>query len=194
MPTRVILIFWFMSEVTVWTKRLLDATGSESRNVPIAWEGVERELGTQLPYEYKQLCEAFGCGEFSDFLHVLSVDESQVFDLLTRWRVLLNDAVMFGVGSDDTDPIFDPYRIYEPGKGGLIPWGSSRSADEFYWLVEPGAKGDWPILARVADSTNWRRFDISVPEFVVRVLTDPDFRPFGVSREIPQPFFTPVAI
>lgn len=177
----------------MWTKRLLDITGWEPRNVPIAWGPVERELGTQLPGDYKQLCEAFGCGEFSDFLHVLSVDESQVFDLLTRWRVFLNDAVAFGVGDDDVDPIFDPYRIYEPGKGGLIPWGSTRSADEFYWLVETETPGAWPILARVADSTNWRRFEISVPEFVLRVLTDPDFRPFSVARDIPQPSFTPAA-
>ncbi|WP_405890133.1 hypothetical protein OG427_15055 [Streptomyces sp. NBC_00133] len=154
---------------------------------------MERELGVQLPGDYKQMCEVFGCGEFSDFLHVLAVDDSKVFDLLIRWRGFLNDALEFGVGEDDVDPIFDPYRIYEPGKIGLIPWGSSRSADEFYWLVEPGTTGDWPILARVADSTNWRRFDISVPEFVFRVLTDPDFRPFGVSRTIPQPFFTPAA-
>ncbi|MEN8653703.1 hypothetical protein ABCR94_24630 [Streptomyces sp. 21So2-11] len=177
----------------MWTQRLLDATEWKPKSVPIAWEAMERELGTQLPSDYKQLCVFFGCGEFSDFLHVLSVDQSQVFDLITRWRGFLDDALEFGVSDDEVDPIFDPYRIYEPGKGGLIPWGSSRSADEFYWLVEPETAGEWPILARVADSTNWRRFDISVPEFAFRVLTDPDFRPFSVSRTIPRPSFTPVA-
>ncbi|MFP1625050.1 hypothetical protein ACLB9X_07540 [Streptomyces sp. 5K101] len=171
--------------------QLLTATGWEPRGAAMAWRQVESELGVELPADYKQLCEDFGCGEFSNSLHVLCVDQSQVFDLLTRWRVFLSDAVTFGVDDDDVDPIFDPYRIHEPGKGGLIPWGSTRSGDEFYWLVDAEGAGPWPILARVADSTNWRKFNLSVPEFVLRVLTDPDFRPFGVAGQIPRPSFTP---
>ncbi|MGW1909263.1 SMI1/KNR4 family protein [Streptomyces sp. NPDC002076] len=44
---------------------LLRATGRDARGVAQPWSQIEAELGTELPSDYKQLCQAFGVGEFS---------------------------------------------------------------------------------------------------------------------------------
>lgn len=51
---------------------------------------------------------------------------------------------------------------------------------------------DWPIVARMADDyepEDWRRYDMPVAEFLGRVRLEPGFRPFGVARWFPRPFF-----
>ncbi|MFD7998830.1 SMI1/KNR4 family protein [Streptomyces mirabilis] len=113
--------------------------------------GRRAALGTELPGDYKQLCQAFGVGEFSQELSVLCADETRVQDLLRTWRYLLES-------DDSSDGPFAPYRIHEPGTtGGLIPWGGSRSGDWFFWQVTDGAVDAWPVLAMQVDSQEWNR-------------------------------------
>ncbi|GGZ51778.1 SMI1/KNR4 family protein [Streptomyces bluensis] len=168
-------------------------TGRESLGSPVAWAEIERELDAELPADYKELCEGFGGGVFSDFLLLHCVDEGRMFDLVTQWRGFLSDAREYGVVDGEADPVFAPYRIYEPGKEGLIPWGSTVSGDGFYWLAGSSGGREWPIVARIADSEDWHRYDIGVPEFIARVLTDPEFRPFSIADDVSRHSFAAVA-
>ncbi|MGP4083492.1 hypothetical protein [Streptomyces sp. KR55] len=70
-----------------------------------------RYAESELPSDYKKLCEAFGVGEFSQMVSVLCAHESRVWDLLRMWRVLLEN-------DDSSDGPFAPYRIHVPGTGG----------------------------------------------------------------------------
>ncbi|MGW5281452.1 SMI1/KNR4 family protein [Streptomyces collinus] len=125
---------------------LLRATGWDAPGAAQPWMEIEAELGTELPRDYKQLCQAFGAGEFSQVVSVLCSDETRVADLLRTWRLLLSD-------DDSSDGPFAPYRIHAPGKtGGLIPWGMSRAADAFYWQVTDGPIDAGPVLAKTEDS------------------------------------------
>ncbi|MVO87785.1 hypothetical protein GPA10_24255 [Streptomyces sp. p1417] len=178
----------------VWVERLLESTGRARLGLTINWDPAERALGVRLPDSYKELCEVFGHGTFSNSLTVDSVDPELVFDLVSGWSVGLRNARENGVEDGETDPFYEPHHLYIPGKGGLIPWGSGDTGDSFFWLVEEGAApDDWPILGRVAEAetTDWQRYEVSVPEFVFRVLTDTAFRPFTLAPYVPEPTFTP---
>ncbi|MFD4976370.1 SMI1/KNR4 family protein [Streptomyces sp. NPDC058424] len=63
---------------------LLRATGRDARDAAQPWAEMEAELGTELPSDYKQLCQAFGVGEFSQEVMVLCADETRVGDLMRR--------------------------------------------------------------------------------------------------------------
>ncbi|MBA2805901.1 hypothetical protein E0500_000025 [Streptomyces sp. KM273126] len=96
----------------VWTRRLLAVTGREPLGPRVAWAEIERELDTELPADYKELCDGFGGGVFSDFLLLHGVDEGGMFDLVAQWRGSLSDAREYGVVDSEGDPVFAPYRIY----------------------------------------------------------------------------------
>jgi hypothetical protein len=169
----------------MWVDPLLRATGREARDAAQPWAEIEAELGTELPGDYKQLCQAFGVGEFSQEVSVLCADETRVGDLLIWWRGLLES-------DDGSDGPWAPYRIHEPGTtGGLIPWGTTRSADRFFWQVTDGAVDAWPVLAMQVDIQEWNRYEMTATEFLYRILTDPGFRPDSVAQAVPEPFFEP---
>ncbi|WP_327137418.1 SMI1/KNR4 family protein [Streptomyces sp. NBC_01340] len=164
---------------------LLRATGREARDAAQPWAEIEAELGTKLTADYKQLCQAFGVGEFSQVVSVLCSDETGVADLLRMWRFLLE-------GDDPSDGAFAPYPIHAPGTtGGLIPWGTSAAGDMFFWQVTDGAVDTWPGLAKMKDSEYWHRYEMTATEFLYRILTDPGFRPYSVAECVPEPFFEP---
>jgi hypothetical protein len=169
----------------MWVDALLRAIGRDARDAAQPWAEIEAELGTELPSDYKQLCQAFGVGEFSQAVSVLCADETRVADPLRKWRRLLES-------DDSSDSPFAPYRIHVPGTtGGLIPWGISRAADKFFWQVTDSAVDTWPVLAKMEDAEDWDRYEMTATEFLYRILTDPGFRPYSVAQDVPEPFFEP---
>ncbi|MFI6091645.1 SMI1/KNR4 family protein [Streptomyces sp. NPDC051218] len=153
----------------------------------VDWEGIEGELQCPLPVDYKELFEIFGGGVFSDSVYFLGSDEGLAFDFLTQWRVALS--VDQGGGADGLSSV-EPYAIYAPGGKGLVPWGSTEWADEYFWLVDAGQPGEYPILARAEDG-EWHRYDMSTSEFLYKVLADADFQPFGIAQYSLDPTFEP---
>ncbi|MFJ2026906.1 SMI1/KNR4 family protein [Streptomyces sp. NPDC087897] len=162
----------------MWVQRVIDATGWEPLGLSVDWATVEGELGVPLPADYKELCEAFGGGVFSDTVSFLGRSEGASFDFLTQWRASLSfDQSWLGDVS-----AFDPHAVYAPGGKGLLHWGSTEWADEYAWLVDAERPGAYPILARSHDPGPWVRYDMSTSEFLYRVLADADFRPFGIAQ------------
>ncbi|MBY8880314.1 SMI1/KNR4 family protein [Actinacidiphila acidipaludis] len=167
----------------MWVEALLDATGRRTRRSAQPWPVIESELGTELPTDYKQLCEAFGVGEFSAAVSVLCLDDTLIGDLLTSWRGLLEDD---GGGGE----LFPPHRIHAPGTtGGLIPWATSRAGDLYFWQVTGGPADAWPVVAAMEDAEDTARYEMTATGFLFRVLTDPGFRPWTVAPTVPQPSF-----
>ncbi len=69
-----------------------------------------------------------------------------------------------------------------PGGKGLVEWGSTEWADEYFWLIEPERPGEYPVLVRSNDVDAWHRYDRSTSEFLYRILADADFPPFGIAQ------------
>ncbi|MFI9605018.1 SMI1/KNR4 family protein [Streptomyces sp. NPDC052043] len=170
----------------MWVDSLLRATGRGARDAAQPWAEIEAELGTELPGDYKQLCQVFGVGEFSQEVMVLCADATRVGDLMIWWRRLLES-------DDDSDGPWAPYRIHEPGTtGGLIPWGTTRSADRFFWQVTDGPVDAWPVLAMQVDTEKaWHRYEMTATEFLYRIFTDPGFLPYSAAHPASGPFFEP---
>jgi cell wall assembly regulator SMI1 len=172
----------------MWVQRLLDFTDREPSRIPVDWNAIEENLGFSLPEDYKELYEAFGGGVFGGEVSFLACDEGQVFDLLTQWRAAL--AVDQNTELGDVSAVA-PHKIYAPGSEGLVPWGSTEWGDEYFWSVDSSKPAACSIVARVGDSDRWHTFDISTSEFLYRVLTDAEFRPFGVAQHGLPPTFEP---
>ncbi|MER5901205.1 SMI1/KNR4 family protein [Streptomyces mirabilis] len=148
----------------------------------VDWAAIEGALGVPLPADYKELYEVFGGSIFSDSLYVLDFlgrDEDPAFDFLTRWRVSLpvdQDSKLGNVSA------VEPYAIYAPGSKGLVEWGSTEWADEYFWLIDAERPGECPVLARSNDVGAWHRYDMPTSEFLYRVLADAIFQPFGIAQ------------
>ncbi|MEV5338325.1 SMI1/KNR4 family protein [Streptomyces sp. NPDC052676] len=158
---------------------MIELTGWEPLGISVDWAAIEDELGVPLPADYKELCEAFGGGIFSDSVYFLGRDEGVSFNFLAQWRVSLSvdrDSALGDVS------VVDPYAIYAPGGKGLAEWGSTEWADEYFWLIDAERPGDYPVLARSHDGGPWDRYDMSTSEFLYRILADADFRPFGIAQ------------
>ncbi|CAL9473790.1 SMI1/KNR4 family protein [Streptomyces pilosus] len=162
-----------------WARRVIDLTGWEPLGIPVDWAAVEGELGVPLPADYKELCEAFGGGVFSDSVYLLGRDEGVSFDLLAQWRAWLS-ADRDSTGGNAS--AVEPYTVYAPGGTGLLGWGSTEWADGYFWLIDAERPGEHPVLVRSDDGEEWHRYDMSTSEFLYRVLADADFRPFGIAR------------
>ncbi|WP_374212038.1 SMI1/KNR4 family protein [Streptomyces sp. C10-9-1] len=55
-----------------WVSQLVAAVGQASLHLDIDWSAIESRIGVTLPSDYKEFCESFGVGEFSEFLVVNS--------------------------------------------------------------------------------------------------------------------------
>lgn len=175
-----------MSEGRIWVERVIELTGWEPLGISVDWAAIEAELRVPLPTDYKELCEAFGGGTFSDSVYFEGCDESPAFDLLPQWRSWLATDQDSTLGSVSA---VAPYAIYPPGGKGLIPWGSSEWADGYFWLIDAERPGDCPVLATAEDGGAWHRYDMSTAEFLYRILADADFLPFGIARYALDPTF-----
>ncbi|MGI5356440.1 SMI1/KNR4 family protein [Streptomyces sp. CA-252508] len=156
-----------------WVQRVIELTGWKPLGISVGWSAIGGELGVPLPADYKELCEAFGGGTFSDSVSFPGRHEGILFDLLTQWRAALSVDQVFAV---------DPCATYAPGGKGVVAWGSTEWADEYCWLIDAERPGDYPVLARSHDGGPWHRYDMPTSEFLHRVLADADFEPFGIAR------------
>ncbi|WP_225821467.1 SMI1/KNR4 family protein [Streptomyces naphthomycinicus] len=164
----------------MWVQRVIELTGWEPLGISVDWAAIEEELGAPLPADYKELYEVFGGGVFSDAVYFLGRDEGLgVFDFLRQWRADLSTARDGRFGNVSA---VEPYAIYAPGGKGLVEWGSTEWADEYFWLIDADRPGEYSLLARSHDIDGWDRYDMSTSEFLYRVLADADFQPYGIAR------------
>ncbi|MGR6969975.1 hypothetical protein ACU639_10225 [Streptomyces cynarae] len=164
---------------------IISVTRWEASQRDVDWDDIEQQFGTQLPADYKKLCEAFRHGAFSGYLELLPPNAVDSYGLLGRWKSQRRRRE-----SGQLSTLFDPYDVFDAGGSGLILWGNSLTEDQYYWLADASTRPEqWPIVARTDPLEDWHRFDISTTEFIYRVLTDRDFRPFSVAGKVERPFF-----
>ncbi|MEU9139314.1 SMI1/KNR4 family protein [Streptomyces sp. NPDC048404] len=108
------------------------------------WIAVETVIGTRLPEDYKRLVEAYGWGEFCDFL-----------SLRTPFAINRHNGIQWQsprpTGSPEGDPERYPYPLH-PAPGGLLIWGTTMDADRLCWLTD-GVPEQWPVV--VWSSQGW---------------------------------------
>lgn len=108
------------------------------------WITVETVIGTRLPKDYKRLVEAYGWGEFCDFLYLRT-------PFGTNKRNGIQWQIPRPTGSPEGDPERYPYPLH-PAPGGLLIWGTTMDADRLCWLTD-GVPEQWPVV--VWSSEGW---------------------------------------
>ncbi|MEU1437513.1 hypothetical protein ABZ438_26130 [Streptomyces sp. NPDC005786] len=173
-----------------WVERLAAVTGWDGDTREPDWSGTEESLGTPLPEDFKELRRRFApWGAFSDHLLVLEANEESESLRGNHERLLKSVSA-----NPENRRAFDPVGLLGanedmPGTG-LVQWGYSFIEEEYYWLADTTRDAStWPVMARVDPLEPFQRFDISASEFVYRVLTEADFKPFGVAATIPSPYY-----
>lgn len=167
-----------------WVDELVSLTGWRGERQEMEWDDVEREFGTPLPPDFKAICEVFGPGSFCGYLELmLPVDSADPYSLLGRWEAFDSRRESPAVRS-----FFEPYELFEDS--GLILWGVSVTEASYCWLADVSRRPEeWPVVARTDPLEDWHRLDMSTAEFICRVFTEPEFRPFSVARKVSVPYF-----
>lgn len=163
-----------------WVMRIAEAVDWRPLGLSVSWREIEERLGSPLPADYKQFCEVFGRGGFCDELFVYSTDGGatlEVLDELAQLRHLVESLPY-------VNP--DPCGLYGKAGSGVIPWGRVALGHSFFWLAGQGDPDEWPIMLN-AETGEWKRFDLSMSEFVFRVLTEKDFA--FVSKRLERPYY-----
>jgi hypothetical protein len=165
-----------------WVMRLAEVVEWQPLELDVSWHEIEEGLGSPLPADFKQFCEVFGRGGFCDDLFVYSTDGGAALDVLGRLAQLRQLAQSLPLTR------LDPYGLYVAGGNGVIPWGRVTQGHSFYWLAGHDDPDKWPVMMGV-ETGEWERYDVSMSEFVFRVLTDKNFDyPFAGSIE---PYYRP---
>jgi hypothetical protein len=150
----------------------------------IDWAAVEGALGLRLPTDFRRFAEAFGSIDLGDFVWIWSPAAGEVpFEPATQ---------VFLRHSRDWDPSAYPYAFW-PEPGGLLPWGSSRASDHFFWDTSVGADPErWPVvihrylspaIGKNGEPTGgythtgpvWHRIDASMIEVVAALVSGDRF-------------------
>lgn len=130
----------------------------------IDWPGVERVLAFRLPADYKSVIEAYGPGQYDQFLTLLQpVSPFLTIDLghhAKRQGEIL--AQLRASGQEDI-----PFTENE-----LLPVAVTDNGDTVYWVLEnPSDPQSWTITGNEARNTVWPRFPGGIADFLLAVLT-----------------------
>jgi hypothetical protein len=159
-----------MHDGTVCLYRLADLAGIQlGDRVSFDWDVIERDLGLQLPADYKLLAERLPPGWFREFARLerpertddwprgcFFLDEfgEQVMESVREWRA-------------NGDPV--PYPVY-PEQGGLLRWGGIERGGYAFWVTDPAVEPEsWPVVIASQIGEVWTKFDGPVCDFLVEV-------------------------
>lgn len=169
-----------------WVDRLQEITGWREEPWECDWSGTEAALGVAIPSDYKELCERFGPGYFTDSIRIIH-DRGEE-GMLSQWQSDLRLCRHGGLSS-----IWDPYHIFGcTERRGLITW-SHNDWGVYHWLADADINPDeWPTLVvgelGLPDGSGYR-YDMPASEVIYRVLADPEFEPFTISGSGVRPWF-----
>ncbi|MFF3014749.1 SMI1/KNR4 family protein [Streptomyces sp. NPDC057939] len=120
------------------------------------WAVVEAGLGTRLPEDYKRLVEAYGWGEFCDFLHLHTPFGTSEHNGIEWQRA-------HPTGSRERDRRRHPYPLH-PAPGALLIWGTTMDADRLCWRTD-GAPEEWPVVVWSSEG-RYRTHAMGTSEFI----------------------------
>ncbi|MEV7555756.1 SMI1/KNR4 family protein [Amycolatopsis sp. NPDC089917] len=114
------------------------------------WEAVERELGTPLPSDYKELLTRFPSGAFRGSIEVDNPGQSAGELASTKQN---NEQLLEIFADEDTGYLTGvSYRLF-PEPGGLYPWGRNDAGGTFWWITDAADPDTWRIAYN--DRDHW---------------------------------------
>ncbi|WP_435591718.1 SMI1/KNR4 family protein [Nocardia sp. bgisy118] len=132
----------------------------------VDWDGVERDLGDELPADYKELIGIYGGGYWDNYLYILEPgcanDDYNLLDWKDWHTEVLEDLWEF----EDK-----PAELNEDGAR-LLPWATTDNGELLYWLIRPGLRSDdWTVMVNEARGDHWEHFGHTCTQFLASALT-----------------------
>ncbi len=125
------------------------------------WPLVEAQLGTELPFEYKMIVDAFGLGTFGGIMTLFTpMAERSHLNLISHHEYVQANLHLYSG--------FIDYPIF-PDRGGLLAFGACENWEMFYWITE-GKPNEWPILLNEQRGPRYDRFEVTLSEFMTGLL------------------------
>ncbi|EME62685.1 SMI1/KNR4 family protein [Amycolatopsis decaplanina] len=113
------------------------------------WATVERELGTPLPGDYKELLTRFPSGGFRGVIIASNPGESAEACASVKGE---NSELLELFGDEDLGYLRGvPYRLF-PEPGGLYPWGSNGAGGTFWWIPTSANPDEWGVAYNNRDA------------------------------------------
>ncbi|MFJ5926514.1 SMI1/KNR4 family protein [Kitasatospora sp. NPDC092948] len=134
---------------------------------PKDWDSVRRQLGTDLPADYKAFIDSYGGGCVDAYLWILEPGcVNEYYDLFeaVEERAEANEYLW---SSGEPKPAELDHRDTR-----VIPWASTDNGEFLYWLAKPGQDPDqWTVMVNEARGPWWEHFDLTLTRFLARSLT-----------------------
>lgn len=129
------------------------------------WIGVENQLGTALPSDYKEFIQVYGTGRIDGLVWVFNpFSNNENINLLKQVKIQLN--VLKELQSYGE---IVPYKLF-PEKNGILPFAITDNGDVLFWMTA-GAPDDWTVLVNEARSPEWAAFNMPMSKFFLEILT-----------------------
>lgn len=136
---------------------------------PGQWDAIERELGTDLPGDYKQLWTLYGEVQFFEYLGLLNPLD------LRHGLVGRQNEFVDWYRNQDSFPVW-------PAPGGILNIGSDEDSHLLFWVTK-GAPDQWRIVFFDDNLLIYEYYPISLTSFLCGFLLG-NFHPSFVPRDI----------
>ncbi|OXM54961.1 hypothetical protein [Amycolatopsis alba] len=129
-------------------------------------ETLERELGTPLPDDFKDLLTRFPSGAYRDSIEV--GNPAQSADALADTK-RHNDQLLEIFADEYTGYLKGvSYRLF-PEPGGLYPWGRHDAGGTFWWITDSADPNTWRIAYN--DRDDWHEHPGPMSKVIHEILT-----------------------
>lgn len=129
------------------------------------WEAIEQNLGFPLPSDYKGIVEAYGAGQFGDFIYVHQPNASNEFlDLASE-----NDGYLEAFRDLKESGIPVNYRLDSPTE--IICCGREDNGDPIFWHRVEQDPDTWSIVVLEARGDGEFQFEGNLSDFLYKSLT-----------------------
>lgn len=144
----------------------------------LEWERCRSEIGLELPADYRQFTDVFGCGSINDEFGVVSpFDYRLPGSHFKNFSKILTETFE-GAGSAIAEmreawPAYFPYPVF-PEAGGLIAWGTNTNGDMCFWETASPDPEKWTVvvwLRGASPEQAWIRTGAGMVEFLIDIVS-----------------------
>jgi hypothetical protein len=154
--------------VSAAVQRLSEMIPASAPRRPRDWTAVERQLGTPLPDDYKELVEIYGGGVFDETVWLLDPEcPDGDYNLLDQARERAE--ILAELWEFEAKPI----ELLNDAGAQVLPWAYVEGSGAFlYWLRRPGQEPSaWTVLFNEGRGPEWEHHASPCAPFLLAVLT-----------------------
>jgi hypothetical protein len=141
-------------------------TPSRHRGRISSWDMIERELGSELPADYKEFIIKFGAADLGAFIYPLSPFSTQ------QSRNLLSQIPRQLSALRELKEAFTweiPLPLY-PETNGVLPWGITANGDVLHWLTI-GHPSEWTTVVTASRDSAFRIYPFGMCRFLFGIMS-----------------------